>query len=179
MDDKPIARWPMIFRLLSERSFDLRQQAFNCRSAGKHPGARISSKHTEGIMRILLCFDGTSAAEAGLKIAETHAAAFNARIYVVTSLPGGTHTQVDDVQRAEEALAEVKTLLSESKIECETHLLVRGLSPGEDLVQFAKENDIDEIVIGVKKKSKVGKFVFGSTAQYVILEAGCPVVTVK
>jgi nucleotide-binding universal stress UspA family protein len=57
--------------------------------------------------------------------------------------------------------------------------LVRGLRPGEDLVQFAKENGIDEIIIGVRRRSKVGKLVFGSTAQYVILNAPCPVVSVK
>jgi nucleotide-binding universal stress UspA family protein len=56
---------------------------------------------------------------------------------------------------------------------------VRGLEAGEDLVRFAKEEEIDEIYIGIKKRSKVGKFIFGSTAQYVILEAHCPVVTIK
>ena len=44
---------------------------------------------------------------------------------------------------------------------------------------FLLENEIDEIVIGIKKRSKVGKLIFGSTAQYVILEAPCPVLTVK
>ncbi len=43
----------------------------------------------------------------------------------------------------------------------------------------SKANEIDLIFIGVKKRSKVGKLVFGSTAQYVILEAPCPVVSVK
>ncbi|MBT7887657.1 MAG: universal stress protein, partial [Deltaproteobacteria bacterium] len=38
---------------------------------------------------------------------------------------------------------------------------------------------INEIIIGIKKTSKVGKLVFGSTAQHVILESNCPVVTVK
>jgi len=57
--------------------------------------------------------------------------------------------------------------------------LIRGLTPGDDLVQFAKDHGADEIIVGVEKKSKVGKFVFGSNAQYVILEAHCPVVTVK
>ncbi len=56
---------------------------------------------------------------------------------------------------------------------------MRGLEAGEDLVRLAREEEIDEIYIGVKKRSKVGKFIFGSTAQYVILEAPCPVVTVK
>ncbi|MEE8415892.1 MAG: universal stress protein [Desulfobacterales bacterium] len=57
--------------------------------------------------------------------------------------------------------------------------MIRGLSPGEDLVEFAEENEVEEIVIGIRKKSKVGKLVFGSTAQFIILTAGCPVVTVK
>jgi nucleotide-binding universal stress UspA family protein len=41
------------------------------------------------------------------------------------------------------------------------------------------ENQIKEIVVGVKRRSKVGKLLMGSTAQYVILKADCPVITVK
>ncbi len=62
---------------------------------------------------------------------------------------------------------------------CSTHLLVRGFTPGEDIVKFAKENNIDEILIGIKRRSKVGKLLFGSNAQFIILKAHCPVVTVK
>jgi nucleotide-binding universal stress UspA family protein len=53
------------------------------------------------------------------------------------------------------------------------------MEPGEDIVRFAKENNVDEIIIGVRSRSKVGKLLFGSTSQVVILEAYCPVVTVK
>jgi nucleotide-binding universal stress UspA family protein len=53
------------------------------------------------------------------------------------------------------------------------------MTSGEDLVEFAEENKIDEIIVGVKRRSKVGKLLMGSTAQYVILNASCPVVTVK
>ncbi len=38
---------------------------------------------------------------------------------------------------------------------------------------------MDEIIIGIEKKSKVGKLFFGSNAQYIILESPCPVVSVK
>jgi nucleotide-binding universal stress UspA family protein len=41
------------------------------------------------------------------------------------------------------------------------------------------QHKIDEIVIAVKKRSKAGKWLFGSTAQYVIFNAPCPVVSVK
>jgi nucleotide-binding universal stress UspA family protein len=58
-------------------------------------------------------------------------------------------------------------------------LLIRGISPGEDLVRYAIEQKIDEIILAVQRKSKVGKMIFGSTAQHVILNAPCPVVTVK
>jgi nucleotide-binding universal stress UspA family protein len=58
-------------------------------------------------------------------------------------------------------------------------LSVRGLQAGEDIVLLAEENKVDEIIIGVRRRSKVGKLLFGSTAQYVILNAPCPVVSVK
>ena len=66
-----------------------------------------------------------------------------------------------------------------SPISCESVLSVRGLEAGEDLVQLADENKVDEIIIGVRRRSKVGKLLFGSTAQFVILHAPCPVVSVK
>ena len=54
-----------------------------------------------------------------------------------------------------------------------------GLTPGEDLVEFAREHGSDEIIVGVERRSKVSKLLLGSTAQFVILNAPCPVVTVK
>jgi nucleotide-binding universal stress UspA family protein len=70
-------------------------------------------------------------------------------------------------------------MFDEDGIQCETKLLVRGMTPGEDIVDYAKEKAIDEIIIGIKRRSKVGKLLFGSNAQYIIIKAPCPVVTVK
>ncbi|MFW6334570.1 MAG: universal stress protein [Desulfosalsimonas sp.] len=53
------------------------------------------------------------------------------------------------------------------------------MTPDEDLVAYATEQQVDEIVIGIRKRSKMGKLLFGSTAQFLILNAPCPVLTVK
>jgi nucleotide-binding universal stress UspA family protein len=57
-------------------------------------------------------------------------------------------------------------MCNEKNVFCQTHLLSRGMSHEEDLILFAKENRVDEIVIGIKKKSKVGKLILGSTASF-------------
>jgi nucleotide-binding universal stress UspA family protein len=49
----------------------------------------------------------------------------------------------------------------------------------EELIRFAEKIKVDEIVIGLNKRSQLGKLLFGSTARHVLLEAPCPVVTVK
>jgi len=130
-------------------------------------------------MKIMVGYDGTDVAKEALRVARRHAKAFEAKVYVLTSMFGGSEDQPENIEEAESGLQFAREFFETDGIPCEDHLLIRGLEPGEDLVQFAEENEIDEIVLGVRRRSKVGKFLFGSTAQYVILEAPCPVLTVK
>ncbi len=130
-------------------------------------------------MKILVGYDGSKVAEDALKMAQKHANAFKGYIFIVTSLEQSQTLQKEDIDKAEGKLEYLRTSFNLDDISCETHASVNYLSPGEDLVQFAKDNAIDEIIIGVRRRSKVGKLIFGSTAQYVILNAPCPVVTVK
>ena len=130
-------------------------------------------------MKILVGYDGTSSAKEALNLAKTHAKAFGATVEVITSMEKGTEAQREEIEQAESGLEWVKSVFEESDIACTTHLLIRGLTPGEDIVEFAKESKTDEIIVGVKRRSKVGKLLMGSTAQYVILNATCPVVTTK
>lgn len=130
-------------------------------------------------MKILVAYDGSQASTRALKLARDHATSMDASIDVLTSMVKATENNYEDVQRAEMGLEHTQTLLKGDGIDCDTHLLIRGVSPGEDLVQFAEESRIDEIFMGVCRRSKLGKFLMGSTAQYVVLHASCPVVTVK
>ncbi len=130
-------------------------------------------------MKIMVGYDGSVAAKNALDLAKGHAKAFGAKVYILTSMTKGTERQIEEIEKAESDLEGIKTFFEKDGVPCEAHLLIRGLTPGEDLVRFAKDNGVDEIIVGIEKKSKVEKFVFGSNAQYIILEAPCPVVTVK
>lgn len=130
-------------------------------------------------MNILVGYDGSKVANDALKMAKQHAKAFDGKVHIVTSMEGGPEVPREDFEKAEKDLNFSKSIFKKAGIPCESHLSVRGLEPGEDLVKYAEEHQIDEIIVGVRRRSKVGKLVFGSTAQYVILEAPCPVLTVK
>jgi len=128
-------------------------------------------------MKILVAYDGSDMAKKALALAQEHAKAFDAKIYVLHSLV--TDIAQKQHQQDERDMEDVKGLLERGGFSFETHLTVRSMMPGEHLVEFAEENRIDEIILGLRKRSKVGKLILGSTAQYVILNAPCPVVSVK
>ena len=130
-------------------------------------------------MKILVGYDGSETADNVIKLAHKHAKAFKADVYIVTALEQSSTLDKIAIEKAEGELEYLRTPFNIDDIPCETLASVSYLPPGENLVHFAQENEIDKIFIGVKKKSKVDKLVFGSTAQYVILNAPCPVVTVK
>lgn len=130
-------------------------------------------------MKILVGYKGTNVGKDLMDIAVKHAKAFDGEILVVTSLVGGEKTDDTEIAQAEKNLENAKAYFDNYGVESKTHLLVRGFEPGEDIVRFAGENDVDEIIIGVRSRSKVGKLIFGSTAQLVILQSPCPVVTVR
>ena len=129
-------------------------------------------------MKILVGYEESRVAEEALKVALKQARAFNAELFIVTVLEQSRELQKDDIEAAEDKLEKLKRTHHIDDLVCETSASVSFLSPGEYLVEFAQDNDIDEIVIGVKRRSKVGKLVFGSNAQYIILSAPCPVITV-
>ena len=130
-------------------------------------------------MKILVGYKGVNLGADLLKIALEYARAFKGEVLIVTSMVGGGKDEQLNVQEAEENLEKVKIFFDEKEVPCKTHLLVRGLEAGEDIVSFAREKQVGEIIIGVKSRSKVEKLLFGSTAQAVILQADCPVLTVR
>ena len=129
-------------------------------------------------MKLLVAYDKNTSTSKVLDKALKRAKESSAYVYLVRTCDSDLKER--EIRELEHRLNEIREeVFKKHDIDSEVHILIRGLSPGEDIVQYAYEKDVDEIIIGIKKRSKVEKMVFGSTAQYVILEAHCPVLTVK
>jgi len=116
---------------------------------------------------------------AALRRAAEEAKLRGMRLVVVNSHRGGREFDRDDAIESESQLEEVRDTLREAGVEHEVRQLVRGLDPADDLVNVATEVGADIIVIGLRRRSPVGKLILGSNAQRVLLDAPCPVLAVK
>lgn len=129
-------------------------------------------------MKILVCYDRREETGKIFKVAQKHAAAFNASVILVTTIAAGSR-ETSQEEKAANAVFEVeKSKFEQANIQCETKILYHGISEEDELLEFAKKNNIDEIILGARKRSKLGKFLIGSVAQHLILGSVCPVLTV-
>ena len=131
-------------------------------------------------MKILVGYDGSNESKEALRLAKKHAKGMDAKIEIANAIARWEPLEYHKIQENEQELnQEVKKILNGDNALYETHLLVNDLSPGDQLVKFAKRYHVDEIIIGAPKRTRVGKLLLGSTAQYIVLNAPCPVVTVN
>ena len=131
-------------------------------------------------MKFMVCYDGSQEAKNALKLAREHAKVWGATLEVANSIMREQSLKRSFIEKKEHSLEnEIKEILGGSGISYNVELLIDTLRSEEQMVQFAEKEGIDQIFVGIEKTSKVGKLVFGSTAQYMILKSPCPVVTVK
>lgn len=117
--------------------------------------------------------------DAALRLAAEEAKLRGASLVVVNSHRGGREFHDTDAARTESQLDAIREQLQTAGIEHEVRQLVRGLDPAEDLVKVAGEVSAELIIIGLRRRSPVGKLILGSNAQRVLLDAPCPVLAVK
>ncbi|WP_277553435.1 universal stress protein [Halobaculum limi] len=94
-------------------------------------------------------------------------------VHAINSQRGGDRTSQRELDHGKDALSVVHRRLSEVA-SVETHQLVRGKSPAEDALAFVERYEIDEIVMGIRKRSAASKLLFGDVAQDVLMNATVP-----
>ena len=119
--------------------------------------------------------EGEAAVDQGIAEAKLR----GVQLIVVNSHRGGREYDEDDSRRIEQDLSALDTKLKQSGLTYEVRHLVRGFEPAEDLISIAESSDADLIVIGLRRRTPVGKLILGSNAQRILLDAPCPVLAVK
>lgn len=130
-------------------------------------------------MKILVGYVDSPEGQAALTRAIEEAKLRGAELIVVHSMRGGSRDEVDQATHYREQLERVRLRLEDEGVKHQIRELVLGRSPSEDLVALAEEEQADLIVIGIRRRSPVGKLVLGSNAQDVLLRADCAVLAVK
>jgi nucleotide-binding universal stress UspA family protein len=130
-------------------------------------------------MKIVTGFRPSTEGRAAVDRAIEEARLRDGTVLVVHSMRGGERDELEQVMNYRKRFEELKADLEASGVDHELIEYARGNSPAEDLLAIAREREADLIVIGIRRRSPVGKLVLGSNAQDVLLEADCPVLAVK
>jgi nucleotide-binding universal stress UspA family protein len=130
-------------------------------------------------MAVVVGYVPTAEGRAALRTAADECRLRNTRLIVINSNRGGKDLDAADAAHYEQELLAIRSELDQAGISHEVRQLVRGLEPAEDLIAVAQEVSADVIVIGLRRRSPVGKLILGSNAQRILLEAPCPVLAVK
>lgn len=128
-------------------------------------------------MSIVVGYVPTAEGAAALDRAITEAQRNQSRLVIINSSRGDA--LVDKRYAPAEDLAAVTKRLEREGVE---HLVlqpVRGNDAANEVLDAAEKYRADLIVIGLRKRTPVGKLIMGSTAQQILLEASCPVLAVK
>jgi nucleotide-binding universal stress UspA family protein len=128
---------------------------------------------------IVVGYVPTVEGRAALQVAAQECRLRQTNLIVINSNRGGKELDAVEAAAYESELEAIKAELAAEGIAAEVRQLVRGLEPAEDLIAVAEEVGADFIVIGLRRRSPVGKLILGSNAQRILLDAPCPVLAVK
>jgi nucleotide-binding universal stress UspA family protein len=128
---------------------------------------------------VVVGYVSTKEGKAALRRAAEECALRSADLIVVHSTRGGRHADGDEILEIDAELDDVEARVKAAGLNVEIRHLVRGNEPAEDIIGLANEREVDLIVIGLRRRTPVGKLILGSNAQRILLDASCPVLAVK
>ena len=123
-------------------------------------------------MAVVVGFIATAEGRAALEAAIEEAKLRSRRLLVLVH-----GAREEDSDAIEEAMEEARS--EPSGVDHEVRHLKRGNDVAEALVHTAIDTDAELIVIGIRRRSPLGKLILGSNAQRILLESPCHVLAAK
>lgn len=119
-------------------------------------------------MTVVVAYADTPPGHAALAAAVAESARQQEAVVLVTAVRGESPPEVADLERRwPEAAGRIEVAQGDLG------------DPSDAVVQVAQRRDARLVVLGLRARTPVGKLVFGSTAQRILLDATCPVLAVK
>lgn len=128
-------------------------------------------------MMIVVGYVPTPEGEAALTQAIAEARKWSATLLVINSSKGDA--LVDNRYAQENEMQGIEERLTSHGIDYVIRQPVRGHDAAAEVLDAAEEHNAELIVIGLRRRTPVGKLIMGSTSQRILLEADCPVLAVK
>jgi nucleotide-binding universal stress UspA family protein len=143
------------------------------------------------IKKILVPIDGSSysikAAKYAIEVAKLQRAQILC-IHIIAKLPYGYGFAGSSIEQYFEDIKnqslswfnQIIKMGHDSDIkDIKTHILINASSVADAIINYAKDNSMDLIVIGTKGRTGLERFVIGSVANGVTMHAHCPVFLVR
>ncbi len=142
------------------------------------------------IKKILFATDFSEGSSHALPYAVDLAKRYGARLYLVHVVYDLTrtagwyvpHASVDevysDIEKSARAELE-KSFVDEMRGFRDMEYMVLKGTPYEEISRFSAENKVDLIVLGTHGRKGIDRVLFGSTAEQVVRNAPCPVLSVR
>lgn len=140
---------------------------------------------------ILVAYDGSDLSRKAVEEAKKQVKlAEDAVLYVVTVISNGGPTvnvalarsfMNDLAEEARPAIESIREELEGAGIACKANILMDYTfrNPASQLIDYAKENEIELIVLGSRGLGGVGRFFLGSVSSQIVHQAQCKVLVVK
>ena len=141
------------------------------------------------LQRILAPTDFSEYGEVALRYACEFAARFGAELHLLNVAQSPLYLAPDPTllvgaaaELGEQWKAEAANQLDQLPLPVQLPVVVRVVREGPpvvEIVRYARENDVDLIVIGTHGRSGLSHVFLGSVAENVVRKASCPVLTVR
>lgn len=129
-------------------------------------------------MSIIVGYISSAEGVEALDVATVEAERRQTNLVVVVSLRGSKNSAESSARRDVD-LSLVRRRMSAAGLDCRVHEVKESSDVADDLVSVAEQANAELIVIGLRRRSPVGKLILGSNAQRILLDAPCPVLAVK